>query len=1535
MTTTDIPKICLNMIVRNESHIIQATLENLCKYFNFDYWVIVDTGSTDATMQIIQEFFHKQNIPGELHETEWIDFGFNRSYALDRAYNKSDYLLIFDADDKIKGNLVLPKPFDADRYSLKIGPVFEYSRPLLINNRKRWKFEGVLHEYLTNVDEVHGEKTIEGDYCIISGRDGNRNRNPNKYRDDALVLERAYHAELSKNVNLAARYAFYCAQSYKDAGTQYVDNAIHWYEIAMSVCYWHQEKYYSCLMLGNLYKNKNDMMKACKYWLDTVKYDPERIEGIAYAMEHMSNSGLHVLVNLLYHKYKNYNRAPTNKLFLFKNMYHDYIEFYNSISAFYTDDRSSGYECAKKIVIEKSIDDAKYKLTLKNFAFYKHECSHDTGLSELFDLIDTRIYNNVKRLTLVQEENAAWNAIFDAHRKELTTYRPYTTRNSEAPTVFFSITSCKRLNLFKQTMNSILNQWTDIEKVDYWYCVDDNSSIEDRAEMMHDYPWFDYYMKSIDEKGHRSSMNIIWNKLQQLKPTYWIHMEDDFLFHKKMDYVTTSITALTELGANNVKQVLFNRNYSETIDDYGITGHTMSKLTNIVIHKHNHVKHGYRNCHYWPHYSFRPSMVLTSAILELGDYNSANQFFEMDYAEKWAVSRYKSAFFDRITNRHIGRLTSERHNSSLPNAYTLNAESQFIENQQNAIRVVNLKRRSDRKSDMITQLRNEHILNYDFAVATDGQSLVPSEEIYSLFCGNDFGTKRGVIGCALSHYGLWQELLKDSKNDYYLILEDDVQLAPGVKHTLDNIDVDMKTSDVIFLGYSMFANKRAAVADIYNQSTTPVKLVKLNRDLYIGGTFAYSINKAGARKLVDYIKTNGIRHGIDYMMKLVLGLDCLECQPQVVFSEWNEGGKVIDTDIQNRSDSMIFPPSITSLDNFVFLKQLDQAGNDLYSRNKTVNELGLIALNDPSCNGFNTFGYCKGEITQLVKSQYMKTETHGLYIKHSAYSRLIFGYDNTSEVLQQTTFRRMMKKQSDHITRIGFIHSCNAELNGLTILDDMIQYINDLGLTQIVDVIYIINVGIPIEYDRYNSPNIEIINLSTNPRLTETRTINILHKFCALNPDKEILYLHTKGISYKVDDPTGIRKNVDDWRNVLMYFMLDKHAACHQILQNYDVAGCNYLTSPEHHFSGNFWWATSNYINTLPVIYEVHKPNSAEFWLLAHDKVRIYELHHSNKNHYRESCAPEEYVIGQTTRPIRIKMMCNWCTSQQLCKEWSTMCENRYRWKNLEITWVDTDIDYYIIINQPPKNEYYLPEKTIVFQMEPWVVNPDHNWGVKTWGEWADPDPTLFLAVRGRKSDCHNNAFWQLELTLKDIETLTYEPKLDTVASICSSKYFDEGHIHRIDFLKFIESKGDIALDIFNQDNTHGFANYRGKVSPSIDKSKGIVPYKYYFMAENNYERNFITEKLWEPILCETLVFYYGCPNANQYIDERAYVQLDMYDFEKSYQIIKQAISEDWWSQRIEYIRAEKKKILTELAFFPTVQSIIHNASFSSSEVAE
>ena len=112
--------ICLNMIVKNEASIIENTLHNLCSYINFKYWVICDTGSNDDTPSIIINFFKKQNIVGELCYDTWKDFGHNRTLALEAAYNKTDYLLIFDADDSIIGKFKIPKLI-CDKYNLFFG----------------------------------------------------------------------------------------------------------------------------------------------------------------------------------------------------------------------------------------------------------------------------------------------------------------------------------------------------------------------------------------------------------------------------------------------------------------------------------------------------------------------------------------------------------------------------------------------------------------------------------------------------------------------------------------------------------------------------------------------------------------------------------------------------------------------------------------------------------------------------------------------------------------------------------------------------------------------------------------------------------------------------------------------------------------------------------------------------------------------------------------------------------------------------------------------------------------------------------------------------------------------------------------------------------------------------------------------------------------------------------------------------------------------------------------------------------------------
>lgn len=328
--------ICLNMIVKNEAHIIASTLENLCHYIEFDYWVIVDTGSTDNTKQIISDFFRDKNIKGELHETEWKNFGFNRSDALSKAFNKTDYLLIFDADDRIVGEFVLPKELNLDGYRLKFGDNFSYVRLLLVSNALCWKFMGVLHEYIICTNENYSCKyeNIEGNYHLISGKSGARSNNPNKYRDDALILEKAYDEAAKLKDDIMVRYSFYCAQSYKDAGHH--EKSIEWYKKRISHGGWNQEVYYSYITIGKLYAEMNNVESAFYYWALSFDADPERCEGIYYIIKHCREKANFQLA-LHYYNWieKNKTRNLLDKLFVTEDVYKYLLDYEFSIIACY------------------------------------------------------------------------------------------------------------------------------------------------------------------------------------------------------------------------------------------------------------------------------------------------------------------------------------------------------------------------------------------------------------------------------------------------------------------------------------------------------------------------------------------------------------------------------------------------------------------------------------------------------------------------------------------------------------------------------------------------------------------------------------------------------------------------------------------------------------------------------------------------------------------------------------------------------------------------------------------------------------------------------------------------------------------------------------------------------------------------------------------------------------------------------------------------------------------------------------------------
>ena len=88
--------------------------------------------------------------------------------------------------------------------------------------------------------------------------------------------------------------------------------------------------------------------------------------------------------------------------------------------------------------------------------------------------------------------------------------------------------------------------------------------------------------------------------------------------------------------------------------------------------------------------------------------------------------------------------------------------------------------------------------------------------------------------------------------------------------TVNKLKKIWASKEVTFLGYHMINVNREKYKNIYNKESNDVIIESLNKDIYLGGTFNYTINKNGAKKLLDYIENNGIKHGIDFLMKIFL-----------------------------------------------------------------------------------------------------------------------------------------------------------------------------------------------------------------------------------------------------------------------------------------------------------------------------------------------------------------------------------------------------------------------------------------------------------------------------------------------------------------------------------------------------------------------------------------------------------------------------------------------------------------------------------------
>lgn len=367
-------RFCLLMIVRDESSIIQRCLDSVKNLT--DCYLICDTGSTDDTIEKIQNIMRDNKKVGEVISHPWKDFGYNKTYLLEQFQkhpicSKAEYIFWLDADEVFltKNDEYLSEKNVNELYEClksKDEKIFmvkthfgnlEYWRRQMARNVQTYRWEYPVHELFVGAEDDRCT-TIELFYDLAR-KEGNSSRNPDRYKRDVEMFE-----NFLKEHPGDARATFYLAQS-----AEGIDNkkAIEEYKKRLDLAGYYDEKYISCLRLGRLCNNIDDKHK---YWTEGTYINPSRLETIYELM-------------MYYHSKDDHNRAFSvglmagnnreNRDFLFceKYIYDWAFDLNFSVSAFYAGKYEIAYKYGLDLYERKTYPDYHADKVKSNLDFFR------------------------------------------------------------------------------------------------------------------------------------------------------------------------------------------------------------------------------------------------------------------------------------------------------------------------------------------------------------------------------------------------------------------------------------------------------------------------------------------------------------------------------------------------------------------------------------------------------------------------------------------------------------------------------------------------------------------------------------------------------------------------------------------------------------------------------------------------------------------------------------------------------------------------------------------------------------------------------------------------------------------------------------------------------------------------------------------------------------------------------------------------------------------------------------------------------------
>lgn len=258
--------ISLCMIVKNEEDVIERCLNSVKEAV--DEIIIVDTGSTDATKEIVT------SLGAKVFDFEWINhFAAARNFSFQQA--TCDYIMWLDADDIIKPEdlqklkqLKQTENFNYDTVTMKYhltfdengNPTYSYRRNRLVKRTNNFQWVGPVHEYLA----VFGS-SLHSDIAVTH----------NKLKHTPGRNLAIYLARLERGEEFSPRDQFYFANELRDHARY--EEAIQYYDLFLEGKKgWVEDNIAACSRKSKCYAQLNNMEMAVRSLLQTLEYTPPR-----------------------------------------------------------------------------------------------------------------------------------------------------------------------------------------------------------------------------------------------------------------------------------------------------------------------------------------------------------------------------------------------------------------------------------------------------------------------------------------------------------------------------------------------------------------------------------------------------------------------------------------------------------------------------------------------------------------------------------------------------------------------------------------------------------------------------------------------------------------------------------------------------------------------------------------------------------------------------------------------------------------------------------------------------------------------------------------------------------------------------------------------------------------------------------------------------------------------------------------------------------------------------------------------------------